>query len=112
MGLDSFWSKDKETVHLEFDPPLNLCGGLFSGNGNGSFRGKVYSELIEWATGESLYQERIPNETVKDMARKLNGIEFQEFLNMDYYCSEEQWADLQRMFKAYADAGADLLGWW
>lgn len=108
MGLDSFWvHPDGEDVpHPEFDPPLRLCGGMFSGNGSGSFRGKVYEDLVREVTGHSLYQEVIDNETVRAMADDLAVLQ-----NCSSRDNIEQ-KDIARMFRAYADAGFELKGWW
>lgn len=105
MGLDSFWvyPDGDDVKHPEFDPPLRLCGGMFSGNGSGSFRGKVYDADIRVVTGQSLYREVIDNETVRLMAERLEMFSTSE--------SPEQ-KDLARMFRAYADAGFMLKGWW
>ena len=115
MGLDSFWVDPKADKVMELPEPmeqvfpLQICGGILSAHGSGSFRGKVYNSLIESITGESLYQDRIPNETIKEMAFLLqeaaekgvpDGIEPEEF------------RDLVIMFQLYADAGAELRGWW
>lgn len=105
MGLDSYWVKNGKPCPLEshptFNPPLRLCGGLMSGNGMESFRGKVYNDQVEAATGVSLYQELIPNYVVKEMADKLDVCHFYDEMQ-----------DLKRMFRTYADAGFDLAGWW
>lgn len=113
MGLDSIWVTEGGTdvFNLDFTPPLQLCGGLFSGHGTGSFRGKVYSYLIEDITGESLYQERIPNATVRMMAEKLSDLPTAYAVHR-YQVSVREYEDLRRMFAAYAQAGADLVGWW
>ncbi|MEA3327836.1 MAG: hypothetical protein U9R53_11120 [Chloroflexota bacterium] len=73
MGLDTFASRSpedivlsKEDIQAFTDAEISLCGGLFSGYG-GSFRGKVYASLILSITGESLYAEWIPPETVHAM---------------------------------------------
>ena len=73
MGLDNFWlvptqteenlanfnkaseypdddlpdNVEFETAHYQGENELNLVGGLFSNNGNGSFRGKYYSALCD-----------------------------------------------------------------
>ena len=75
MGLDNFWlvpKQDEEnmskfqvassnasvfehdpddvefdTAHYHGDEDLNIVGGIFSANGNGSFRGKFYSPLCD-----------------------------------------------------------------
>lgn len=116
MGLDSFWvhPDDDGREHPTFDPPLDLVGGMFSGNGRGSFRGKVYADFIMTVTGCSLYQERITNDIVCHMARKL-----EEYI--DQAASgvtdppedvEDDCDDVSAMFTAYAEAGFELRGWW
>ena len=115
MGLDSFWKLPEGTEDPQFEPELHLCGGIFSGNGEGSFRGKVYNYFIENSTGQTLYAEVIENVTVKKMAAKLqiyldtqNLDDFTELYSMEI----SELKDLCRMFKTYADAGATLQGWW
>ena len=127
MGLDNFWILPKKQKNdLTFDPPLCLVGGMFSGFGQGSFRGKVYSDIIEAITGEGLYQETIPNRTIKKMAASLRDFRADEKF-FEYY---HHWQigegneaeayseflyeidDLRRMFAAYAACGASLSGWW
>lgn len=79
---------------------INLCGGMFSSNGDGgSFRGKVYNGLIEAATGESLYSEWIDPETVSKMYDDIHNaiIDLQE---------------LEKFFKVCADHDLGLQGWW
>lgn len=121
MGLDSYWRKPADKEHTQppvFEPELRLCGGMLSGHGAGSFRGKVYSDLVERVTGESLYQEVIDNATVCKMADALDKWEpVPEPASI--YGRQVQWAytieelrDLKRMFRAYADAGYELGGWW
>ena len=117
MGLDSIWVFDNEDAHHpKFDPPLRLVGGVFSCHGKYSFRGKVYSEMIEHITGSSLYQEEIPNEEIVEMSKKLSSFEMTEELwgEFRYYESQDisQFKDIVRMFKTYGDAGANLIGWW
>ena len=110
MGLDSYWkdSKTGEVVHLGKD--YKLCGGLMSGHGDGSFRGKVYDSLVEEITGVSLYSERIPNATVKEMASKLAAANTEELEGFEI--TPEEFKNLVQMFQDYAEAGCDLSGWW
>ena len=137
MGLDSFWlepeKNDKgeyDTMEVETDEPIQLCGGMMSGSGCGSFRGKVYDDIVDGVTGESLYQEMINNETVRAMADALEAADYDTYYGLDKpktgepldniqdvfagsnQISREEFADLQRMFRLYADAGANLHGWW
>jgi len=109
MGLDNFWYQNDAPegtppMGLSFDPPLNLCGGMFSAHGEGSFRGKVYADLIHEVSEIDIYGD-LSNEQVKQIA---DALEFQLTLanpNLDIH-------DLARMFRAYADAGAVLVAWY
>jgi hypothetical protein len=116
MGLDSFWKLPKGRKQPLFKPDLHLIGGIFSGFGKGSFRGKVYAGLIEVVTGESLYHETIPNTTIKEMADKMQVFNMTPEMWEEWKPYEDdniqEWHDLVRMFRAYADAGASLHGWW
>ena len=115
MGLDSFWEHpDSDTTpgHLAFVPPLNLCGGMLSGNGAGSFRGKAYARLIEAATGVSLYRERISNEDIVAMAGALESYQPSRTTDDEIADAEADLPDLRRMFRAYGNAGFELRGWW
>src|SRR5678816_4248612 len=82
MGLDTYAvrpEKDADGNYPRAEPEHftevgQLCGGMFSGNGNdGSFRGKVYSHSIEEVTGVSLYQEFIDPAIVEAMSRTLDA---------------------------------------
>ena len=124
MGLDSYWLKDEEThvpMELEFEPELKLIGGMMSGSGSGSFRGKAYSDFIENVSGISLYQKDMPNKEVKQIADALEkmcmasnvGLLADDWgTSMEKEELEQHINDLTRMFRAYADAGAILHGWW
>src|SRR4051812_36660284 len=50
---------------------VELAGGMYSGE-DGSFRGKLYTYLVQHLTGESLYQEWISPETVARMSKSLD----------------------------------------
>ena len=118
MGLDSIWSigtgkngltKARKVI---FRPRLNLVGGLFSGEGQGSFRGKVYNRFIEEQTGESLKQKTISSAKVKEMSDQLQKMYWYIGLKKRYKISKQEFNDLRRMFKRYAKEGATLHGWW
>lgn len=118
MGLDSIWSIGKDSNGLIkakkviFRPRLNLVGGLLSGEGQGSFRGKVYNKFIEEQTGVSLYQKTIPNSKVKKISDRLQKMNWYVGLKERYKISKKEFNDLKRMFKRYAKEGAILYGWW
>ena len=120
MGLDTYANYDKNKT-LNWSG-IELCGGILSGNGAGSFRGKVYANFIEEVTGESLYQESIPNETVKVMANKLdtylknnNGNTSRTWCSkalIDWPPNWEEVKSLAQWFKVAAKGGAKVNGWW
>jgi len=123
MGLDSMWVVpviNAKNEDPDFDPPLRLVGGVFSEHGRGSFRGKVYSDIIENITGVNLYQGTIPSPTIREMSEKLEAFELTEefyednriWVGQTFEEYSEQINDLKRMFAAYAKAGASLHGWW
>ena len=125
MGLDSIWMmpeecKDNPKELPYFDPELNLITG-FLFDCPRSFRGKVYNTLVESVTGVDLYQEEIPNTVIKEMAVAFeeypvmdNLGDLNDLLGFDGNASEnlQHFNDLKRMFRAFADAGATLVGWW
>ena len=115
MGLDNYWMKNKEelgTIEGEF----KICGGMLSGNGNDSFRGKVYHRFVEDVTEVSLYGDRdtneIPLETVKKMADDLEATEWRDSYIENYDIEEQEFKDLVRMFRLHADAGHYLVAWY
>lgn len=108
MGLDSFWKCKKK---IKFDPPLKLIGGMFSGHGEGSFRGKVYDLFIYDISDISLYQSEISNADVVRIADALDKHVCDDSCNFDDD-AHANLNDLRRMFRTYADAGAVLIGWW
>lgn len=112
MGLDCVWNIRLDNQHRPaFEPPLNLCGGLLSGNGEGSFRGKVYNEFIQEMTGHSLYSD-LSADDVADIADKLEALPEDTKFSGLYEISNEAFHDLRRMFRAYALIGAGLFAWY
>lgn len=105
MGLDTF-ARDEhgelpEDAAAAFaSAGINLCGGMFSSNGDGgSFRGKVYSDLVESATGISLYHEKIDSDTVSAMYDSIR-------------IAVEGLIELEKFFKVCDEFGLELNGWW
>ena len=134
MGLDNYWVKiidsgdGREIIPMDelpdgerpaFDPPLYVCGGLFSG-GDYSFRGKVYVGLILEVTGYSLYDEHIENDGILAIADALEDFIARHdadleaaLTNLSCFCEREpeEVRDLARMFRAFGEAGAALEAW-
>jgi hypothetical protein len=115
MGLDNFWKKSKDEAG-EVEGNFNICGGMLSGSGNDSFRGKVYHRFVEDVTGVCLYGDsetfEIQSETVKQMADDLEATEWRDSYIQNYDIEEHEFKDLVRMFRLHADAGHYLLAWY
>jgi hypothetical protein len=115
MGLDNYWKKSKDEAGV-VEGEFKICGGMLSGHGNESFRGKVYAQFVEDVTEVSLYGDpdtcEISNETVKKMAEDLEGTEWRDSYVENYDIEEEEFKDLVRMFKLHADAGHYLVAWY
>lgn len=124
MGLDNYWMKADDTIDkdVDFSPQLNLCGGMFSEGGRGSFRGKVYDNFIQDVAGHSLYND-LSNDDVHKIAESLEDYldkvrSGQEDIRSDKYgsygdcISFNGLVDLTRMFRRYADRGSKLVAWY
>jgi hypothetical protein len=116
MGLDNIWKKnDNEDARVEGE--FKICSGMFSDNGNTSFRGKVYHRLVEDITGICLYgytneSDIIPNEIIRDMADALEATPFiPEYISY-YDIEEDEFRDLAKMFRLHGDAGHYLVAFY
>lgn len=111
MGLDNYWKKNEnEFGHIEGE--FKIFGGMSSGNGNDSFRGKVYARIIEDITMVNLYDDIIPNETVKQMADDLEAVTFIPEYIVHYDIEKDEFDDLVKMFRLHANAGHYLVSSW
>lgn len=110
MGLDNYWvNEKKEQASVEGD--FNVCGGMMSGHGNDSFRGKVYDALVEAASGYSLYSSYLDPIIVELITSRLEQMPFEDAKAYGDL-SKEEFDDLKRMFRAHADAGHGLTSWY
>ena len=120
MGLDTYAARSAkgdlpDEDELVFDrADLQLCGGLHSGSG-GSFRGKVYADIVKHVTGVSLYEEWIPPDTVREMAQAFDLCDPEavqsEIAGSAYAISPYEVHELQRFFRICADRGLGLVSW-
>jgi hypothetical protein len=120
MGLDTFaapspdgeLSEDDKAAFAAAD--VQLCGGIWSGDA-GSFRGKVYAELVEQVTGESLYRTWIPPETVRAMATSFAACDpdaVRDGLGAADAPTAAEIRSLGEFFAVCAERGLGLVGWW
>jgi hypothetical protein len=120
MGLDTFAVVEKSDGSMVrapdelFDGVLLICGVL-AGSG-ASFRGKCYADVIEAATGVSLYTQHIPAAKVKEMAQNLSKVASVmpdcTHEGRDYDCWRCDTAHLKRWFQIAADNDFCVHGWW
>lgn len=119
MGLDSYFRIKTPNNYEEttFSDDIELCGGIMStGSSDGSFRGKVYNDLVEAATGVSLYQDEIDHITVNRMSDDLQEFDFLTWDTQGYNKWDIQlfeWISLKKLFKEAAEKNdCVLIGWW
>lgn len=111
MGLDNVWKHNGETASIEGE--FYVCGGMLSGHGNSSFRGKVYDSIISEVTEHSLYEDQLSSDIVKEMSEKIQAANFNDIKEFSSYnIRPEEWESFQKMWKAHADAGHELVAWY
>ena len=139
MGLDCYIQIDDKAFEHEDIKDVNLCGGMFSGQGNnGSFRGKVYSPLMDHVLGQegTWYHEGdevssscelvrqaealaqflsaySPGDKIKLPDRIIIDDETDEehiFEGEEYSYDEVQ--DLEPLLRVAGENGATLHSWW
>ena len=139
MGLDCYIQIDDKAFEHEDIKDVNLCGGMFSGQGNnGSFRGKVYSPLMDHVLGQegTWYHEGdevssscelvrqaealaqflsaySPGDKIKLPDRIIIDDETDEehiFEGEEYSYDEVQ--DLETLLRVACENGATLHSWW
>ncbi len=112
MGLDNFWKMDNEN-NGSVEGDYKVCGGIFTDNGNDSFRGKVYNSIIENITGVSLYESEITAPIVEQMNKQIQECTYKTAKSYSQYDLEEkEWEDFQRMWNDHAEAGHYLVSWY
>ena len=118
MGLDTYASRSSDDIELTeddlqafVDADIELCGGIFSGDA-GSFRGKVYATLLDGITGESLYANWLPPETVRHMYASLLACDAAEAIDQwGFRNSLDDILALRKFFKVCSERGLGLIGW-
>lgn len=121
MGLDNYASRNPEEIELSEEDVrafeeagIDLCGGIAS-DGETSFRGKVYDNLITSITGVSLYNDWIPPETVRRMSEMLDRYDPEEVKNdsndRHYKNTPNEVRMLQKFFRICAERGIGIVAW-
>lgn len=119
MGLDCYLERrDKEEV--KFPEDINLCGGMFSGNGSDrSFRGKVYNEIFETLTGYSLYsdlnegQVAVCAEILSEKVDKLyKDLDDSHEIDGDWSTTVGELRDLVKLFNSAAENNCIMIAWY
>lgn len=118
MGLDTFASRSRGDVALTpederafEDARIELCGGMYSGEG-GSFRGKMYASVVLDVADVSLFQEWIPPEVVGEMAAAFDRCDPERVAAEERDVTPAEILELRRFLHLCADRGLGLIGWW
>ena len=120
MGLDNYAIQasgeelTNEDIAAFVAEGPNLCEGLASGD-PGGFRGKIYLSLVLEITGESLYDDFIPPESVTAMYEALRDCNPDDLTGRgDYRFGEleSQIDELRKFFKVCAERNLGIASWW
>ena len=121
MGLDNYASRSPGDIELTEEDEkafeqaaVELCGGMMSG-GDGSFRGKVYLDVVDRVAGVSLGAEWIPPETMREIAAAFERCDLagvvEESKGDPYPVTEAEVGQLAKFFRICAERGLGLIGW-
>ncbi len=113
MGLDNYAQPSRHGDLSKEDEQAFIRSGVSLGGREGGFRGKLYDECINDITGESLYQDWIPPDTVKKMYQALVKCDPKEVVAKGSYwypITESQILELRTFFKICAERNLGLLG--
>lgn len=119
MGLDTYASRspgdvvlmpEDEAVFKALD--LNLCEWI----GDGSFRGKVYIDVVDAVAGVCLTMEWITPEEVAEMAAAFEACDPDEVSQATednhYPATADEVRSLRKLLRICADRGLGLVGSW
>jgi hypothetical protein len=122
MGLDTYASRSAGDIELTTEDrqaftraAVELCGGMMSGD-DGSFRGKVYADVVDRVADVSLYAEWLPPDEVRRIwaAFELcNPARVAEESKADIHpATEAEIEALRAFFGVCAARGLGLIGSW
>jgi len=109
MSLHNFWVIDGRPINIGY---YGVCGYIVSTDDSAVFQGRSYNALVQRLSGVSLYTERIKNESVRVIADALESNQWRPEFEARFYVTEREYQELTRMFRDYANAGAELHGDW
>jgi len=123
MGLDNYFrypAAPGETAPVIGKLDVALCGGLFSGNGeDGSFRGKVYCDVLKEICGISIYDEVPPSKCVEmadalkeHVAGQAGAVDDKIIHDDPYEITLREAKDLEKVFRAFGEKGYFLHAWY
>ena len=119
MGLDSYFGRFVNgTLEEDEDiqwPEVNLTGGIMSGHGDGSFRGKVYEDMFAAMTGDTLYHAKQSSEWVQQMSIamiKFTADEQRLELLTNEWHDKDHILGFVAMFACAAHNNLEYVGWW
>jgi len=117
VGLDCWFERARPGGPF---PHVGLASALLAG-GEGAFRGRIYADLVEKATGQSLYRNEIGPEDVarmatglEEFARAIEGLRGERELpgGWRYAVTAADARDLAALFRHAASEGMALMARW
>jgi hypothetical protein len=121
MGLDNFAvmnTKERDPIPSEHFKLINdrkaLCSGICSCDEN-AIRGKVYNDLVEFASGLSLYADELREAEIDKIVEGLGKVDFPTFIRdtgNPYGNEPEDVAELLKWFKVVQDRDGIVVSWY
>lgn len=114
MGLDTYAARTPERELTVEDAAAFADAGvrLCECDGEPRFRGKVYAEVVEEVTGQTLYAYWIPPAVVRQMADDLDRCDPEEAVRRWVDVSPAEVPELRRFFRLCAERGLGLVSDW
>lgn len=117
MGLDIYPSRERDDVVLRAEDKLAFAAldlKLCEWGGNGSFRGKVYLDVVELVAGVCLTQDWIPPEEVAEIAAAFEVCDPEEVARLTaddrHAVTPDEVRSLRKLLRVCATHGLGFIG--
>lgn len=117
MGLDNFaiYPVSREPIpNSYFQYPKALCSGICSADEN-CIRGKVYDDLVVYASGLSLYSDVLYEEDINIIIDSLGTMDFSKFVKTSsnpYQHTQSSVNELKNWFQTVQDHSGIVISWY
>ena len=117
MGLDNFaiYPVSREPIPNScFQYPKALCSGICSADEN-CIRGKVYDDLVVYASGISLYSDVLNEKEINIIINSLDKMDFLKFVKTTsnpYHHTPSSINELKNWFQTVRDQSGIVISWY